>query len=81
VSVLVFGNVPILNVATGNSTTNKLITPFLVAFSLTSFAGALVNAATVVTHSSYADRDANIKTVTLWLGESFSIFLSHVYFC
>jgi len=48
-------------------TKNYYVTPFLVAFSLTSFAGALVNAATVVAHSTYAERDFNIKTVTLWL--------------
>lgn len=48
-------------------TKNYYVTPFLVGFSLTSFAGALVNAATVVEHSTYAERDFNIKTVTLWL--------------
>ncbi|KAF9032267.1 hypothetical protein BDZ89DRAFT_1063445 [Hymenopellis radicata] len=46
---------------------NVYITPFLALFSLASLAGAIANGITVVQHSTYAERNFNIKTVTIWL--------------
>ncbi|KAK0501055.1 hypothetical protein EDD18DRAFT_788811 [Armillaria luteobubalina] len=48
-------------------TKNTFITGTLITFSLASLGGAIANGITVVYHSDYAQRDFNIKTVTIWL--------------
>lgn len=48
-------------------TKNIIITGTLITFSLASLGGAIANGITVVHHSDYAERDFNIKTVTIWL--------------
>ncbi|KAK0185147.1 hypothetical protein F5146DRAFT_1166524 [Armillaria mellea] len=48
-------------------TKNIFITGTLITFSLASLGGAIANGITVVYHSNYAQRDFNIKTVTIWL--------------
>ncbi|KIY64844.1 hypothetical protein CYLTODRAFT_492794 [Cylindrobasidium torrendii FP15055 ss-10] len=46
---------------------NWLATPFLGLCACSAFAGAIANGITVTQHSAYAERGANVKTVTIWL--------------
>ncbi|KAK0465928.1 uncharacterized protein EV420DRAFT_1636486 [Desarmillaria tabescens] len=46
---------------------NLLVTIMLMTFSFASLGGAIANGITVVQHSDYAERNFNIKTVTIWL--------------
>lgn len=46
---------------------NLLVTVVLITFSFASLGGAIANGITVVRHSDYAQRNFNIKTVTIWL--------------
>ncbi|KAF8918440.1 hypothetical protein CPB85DRAFT_1430612 [Mucidula mucida] len=53
-----------------NLSKNAFITPFLALFSLASLGGAIANGITVIQHSTYAERNFNIKTVTIWLASA-----------